>query len=57
MTHPGIIDDEYKRIEQEYGPYYLGKEREKELEALIDSDLKDIIKKENIHLINYGDIK
>jgi predicted glycoside hydrolase/deacetylase ChbG (UPF0249 family) len=56
MTHPGIIDEEYKKIEQEYGSYYLKKERECELQALIDPALKDIIKKEKIQLINYGDI-
>ncbi|MCP2604920.1 ChbG/HpnK family deacetylase [Candidatus Aminicenantes bacterium AH-873-B07] len=56
MTHPGIIDKEYKKIEQEYGSYYLKKERECELQALIDPALKDIIKKEKIQLINYGDI-
>ena len=57
MTHPGIIDADYKKIEQEYGYYYLGKEREEELKALTSTDLKNIIEKENIQLINYGDIK
>ena len=56
MMHPGIIDEDYRKIEQEYGPYYLKEERERELEALIDLKVREIIEGENIQLINYRDL-
>ncbi|MCP2520251.1 ChbG/HpnK family deacetylase [Candidatus Aminicenantes bacterium AC-708-M15] len=56
MVHPGIIDNDYIKIEQEYGSYYLKEERERELEALIDLKVKEIIEEENIQLINYRDL-
>ncbi|MFQ6082109.1 MAG: carbohydrate deacetylase [Candidatus Aminicenantia bacterium] len=57
MTHPGIVDKELNEIEQKYGPFYLRKGREKELETLLDQELKKIIKKENIQLIHFGHIR
>jgi len=56
MTHPGIVDKELNEIEHKYGPFHLKKEREKELHALLDQELKESIKKENIQLIHFGHI-
>ena len=54
MTHPGIPDKELDEIEQKYGPFYLKEKRKKELQALLDKELKEFIKKENIRLIHFG---
>ncbi|MCM8774624.1 MAG: ChbG/HpnK family deacetylase, partial [Candidatus Omnitrophica bacterium] len=50
ITHPGYIDDEVKKFS---GRIY---KREEELHQLLSEEVRDLIKRNNIKLINYGEI-
>jgi hopanoid biosynthesis associated protein HpnK len=54
MVHPGFITQEMIELETRIGPYYINKYREKELNALLDRRLFDVITDLGIQLINYN---
>jgi hopanoid biosynthesis associated protein HpnK len=56
MVHPGFMTQELMDLEKEIGSFYINKYREKELKALLDKDLKQIIKDEEISLINFNQL-
>ena len=53
MVHPGFITQEMIELEKKIGHYYINKHREKELNALLDRKLFDVITDLKIQLINY----
>lgn len=57
MTHPGYADSELEHLKEEVGDYFINKHRESELEALLCPELKYLVKKLNIRLINFRDLK
>jgi hopanoid biosynthesis associated protein HpnK len=56
MVHPGFLNQELGGLEKQIGSYYIHKCREKELEALLDGELKKIIESEKIDLINFSEL-
>jgi predicted glycoside hydrolase/deacetylase ChbG (UPF0249 family) len=54
MVHPGFITQEMIELEKKIGPYYINKHREKELNALLDERLFDVITDRGIQLINFN---
>jgi predicted glycoside hydrolase/deacetylase ChbG (UPF0249 family) len=54
MVHPGFITQEMIELEKQIGPYYINKYREKELDALLDEKLPEIIADMGIQLINFN---
>lgn len=56
MVHPGFITQELKGLEKKIGSYYINKYREKELNALLNPELKEIIKERKIHLISFSEL-
>jgi len=54
MVHPGFITQEMIELEKKIGPYYINKYREKELNALLDEKLPEIIADLGIQLINFN---
>jgi len=56
IVHPGYITQELLDLEKEIGTYYINRYREKELKALLDEDLKQIIKDKEISLINFNQL-
>jgi len=56
MVHPGFMSQELIDIEKKIGSFYINKHREKELNALLDRDLKQIIKNRKISLINFNQL-
>jgi predicted glycoside hydrolase/deacetylase ChbG (UPF0249 family) len=54
MVHPGFITQEMIELEKQIGPYYINKYREKELNALLDGKLPEVIADMGIQLINYN---
>ena len=57
MVHPGYITQELKDLERLVGSYYVNKYRERELEALLDAELKEIVQSQKIQLINFNELK
>lgn len=53
FCHPGYIDEEWRQSPLNSEKYFINTNREKELEALLSSRLKEIIYKLDIELINY----
>jgi predicted glycoside hydrolase/deacetylase ChbG (UPF0249 family) len=56
MVHPGFITQEMIELEKQIGPYYINKHREKELGALLDETLPDVIAEQGIQLINFNHV-
>jgi len=56
MVHPGFVTQELIDLEKEIGSFYINRYREKELEALLDQDLKKIISDKEIGLINFNQL-
>jgi len=54
MVHPGFITQEMLELDNQIGPYYINKYREKELNALLDEKLLNLIKDLDIQLINFN---
>jgi len=54
MVHPGFITQEMIELEKQIGPYYINKYREKELNALLDEKLPEVIADLGIQLINFN---
>ncbi|MGB6340201.1 MAG: ChbG/HpnK family deacetylase [Candidatus Aminicenantaceae bacterium] len=54
MVHPGFITQEMIELEKKIGPYYINKYREKELNALLDEKLPEVIADLGIQLINFN---
>jgi hopanoid biosynthesis associated protein HpnK len=54
MVHPGFITQEMIELEKKIGPYYINKYREKELNALLDEKLPEVIVDMGIQLINFN---
>ncbi|MGD8537089.1 MAG: ChbG/HpnK family deacetylase [Candidatus Aminicenantes bacterium] len=54
MVHPGFITQDMLELETRIGPYYINKYREKELSALLDERLPDVIADLGIRLINFS---
>jgi predicted glycoside hydrolase/deacetylase ChbG (UPF0249 family) len=54
MVHPGFITQEMIELEKQIGPYYINKYREKELNALLDEELPEVIADLGIQLINFN---
>ena len=54
MVHPGFITQEMIELEKQIGPYYINKYREKELNALLDEKLPEVIVDMGIQLINFN---
>jgi hopanoid biosynthesis associated protein HpnK len=54
MTHPGRLTEELLALEREFGSYYINNLREVELAALLDPDLKRVVRERGIRLISYG---
>ncbi len=54
MVHPGFITQDMIELETRIGPYYINKYREKELSALLDESLPDVIADLGIRLINFS---
>lgn len=53
MVHPGFWTQEMIELEKEFGPYYIHKSRETELEALLDRRVKQFIQDQNIQMVNF----
>ena len=51
MSHPGYVDEELART-----PTRLLEQRQRELEALTDTSVKDLIAQNQIQLISYGEL-
>jgi predicted glycoside hydrolase/deacetylase ChbG (UPF0249 family) len=56
MVHPGFLTQEMIELEKQIGPYYINKYREKELNALLDERLPEVIADMGIQLINFNHI-
>jgi len=56
MVHPGFMTQELLDLEKEIGSFYINKYREKELKALLDRELKQIIKDKEISLISFNQL-
>jgi predicted glycoside hydrolase/deacetylase ChbG (UPF0249 family) len=56
ITHPGFMTKELLDLEKEIGSYYINRYREKELNALLDKGLKQIIRDKEISLINFNQL-
>jgi predicted glycoside hydrolase/deacetylase ChbG (UPF0249 family) len=56
MVHPGFITQEMIELEKQIGPYYINKYREKELNALLEEKLPQVIADLGIQLINFNHI-
>lgn len=56
MCHPGYIDKEWEDYPLCLEKFYLNVNREKELNALIDPKLKELVRKSNIELISYNEL-
>jgi len=56
MVHPGFITQEMLELENQIGPYYINKYREKELNALLDEKLPKLIADLEIQLINFNQL-
>jgi len=56
VVHPGFMTQELMDLEKKIGSYYINKYREKELKALLDEDLKKIIRDKEISLINFNQL-
>jgi predicted glycoside hydrolase/deacetylase ChbG (UPF0249 family) len=56
MVHPGFITQEMIELEKQMGSYYINKYREKELNALLDERLPEVIADLGIQLINFNHI-
>jgi predicted glycoside hydrolase/deacetylase ChbG (UPF0249 family) len=56
MVHPGFLTQEMIELEKQIGPYYINKYREKELNALLDERLPEVIAGLGIQLINFNHI-
>jgi predicted glycoside hydrolase/deacetylase ChbG (UPF0249 family) len=56
MVHPGFITQEMIELEKQIGPYYINKYREKELNALLDEKLPELIADLGIQLINFNQL-
>lgn len=54
MTHPGRLTEELLALEREFGSYYINNLREVELAALLDPDLRRVVRERGIRLISYG---
>jgi len=54
MVHPGFITQEMIELDKQIGPYYINKYREKELKALLDERLGEIVSDLGIQLINFN---
>jgi len=54
MVHPGFITQEMIELENQIGPYYINKYREKELDALLDQRLPEVVADMGIQLINFN---
>jgi hopanoid biosynthesis associated protein HpnK len=54
MTHPGRLTEELLALEREFGSYYINNLREVELAALLEPDLKRVVRERGIRLISYG---
>jgi hopanoid biosynthesis associated protein HpnK len=54
MVHPGRLSEELLALEREFGSYYINNLREVELRALVDPDLKRVVRERGIRLISYG---
>lgn len=53
MVHPGFLTPDVLELKNEFGPYYINKSREAELEALQDGEVKEIIASQKIQLITF----
>jgi hopanoid biosynthesis associated protein HpnK len=54
MVHPGLMTDELRARETEYGASYINNRREVELEALLDEAPRRVVRERGIRLISYG---
>ncbi len=54
MVHPGRLTEELVSLEKEFGSYYINNLREVELGALLDPDLKRVVRERGVRLISYG---
>ena len=56
MVHPGFITQEMLELENQIGPYYINKYREKELNALLDKKLSNLIEDLKIQQISFNQL-
>ncbi len=56
MVHPGFISQDMIELEKLIGPYYINTSREKELHALLDERLPEMIADLGIQLINFNQL-
>jgi predicted glycoside hydrolase/deacetylase ChbG (UPF0249 family) len=57
MVHPGFRTEEVEESQKQRGSYYIHKNRERELRALLDSEVKACLQAQGIQLIHFGDLK
>jgi predicted glycoside hydrolase/deacetylase ChbG (UPF0249 family) len=56
MVHPGFRTEEAEESQKQIGSYYIHKNREKELRALLDSEVKAFLQRQGIQLIHFGEL-
>jgi len=56
MVHPGFVTPELVETERRFGCVRISNHRERELEALLDPRLKEMIRRRGIRLIHYGEM-
>jgi len=56
MVHPGFMTQELMDLEKEIGSFYINRYREEELSALLDEELKQVIRDKEISLINFNQL-
>jgi predicted glycoside hydrolase/deacetylase ChbG (UPF0249 family) len=56
MVHPGFRTEEAEELQKQMGSYYIHKNRERELRALLDSEVKALLQTQGIQLIHFGEL-
>ena len=53
MVHPGFLSEDMLELEKTFGAYSINQSRELEMRALMDEEVKEVVFRQGIRLINY----